>query len=451
MDFTLFKHERPASRWIPPVLILIAVLWIGFRGLSRSLWLDEVWVANSIRENSLAGMFWGGGWLQTSPPLFLLIARAVTMPRVVTLIFAILAATGVHLASFKKAPQWATLASAALMFPPLAVEYFNSFKQYGAEAAAVALILWVAQFRWTILCAALVLLMPLAYPLAFLIPGLVFYIWKRDGARPAVSIALSSAAMLGLLYVFFIQPNTSPSLWRYWSTGKTTSWPLAVGAILFCAWSLWKRDWYLLASAAPILLLRVAEFFGWYPASPRTSLFVRPCLILAAVVVLKDVPIRFAAVPAVVWALFTAATYKPEPFEDYPAAISYLRQHVRPGDMLLVHADAREGFRYYAPDMMARAKFGSTGWPCCPRAHDAAPNSSTDPAVRADLDRLVPRGFHGTAWLFYANRPLHWKYIGLDEGDLWRRHLWERGCPPGEYVDLPNLVISPAQCEAMTH
>jgi len=359
-----------------------------------------------------------------------------------------------YLAARKAAPQWASLATAALMFPVLAVEYFTSFKQYGAEAAAVALILWAAQGRWQILAVALLLLMPLAYPLAFLIPGLVFYVWVRDGRRPAQTIAAVSAAMLAVLYIFFIQPNTSPSLWRYWSTSDATSWPLAVSAIAFCAWALRKKDGFLLACALPALLLSIAQFLHWYPASPRTSLFIRPCLILSAVVVLRNVPIRFAAVPAVAWALFTAATYKPEPFEDYPAAIAYLREHVKPGDMLLVHADAREGFRFYAPDMapdmMPRATFGSTGWPCCTRSWNAAPGSSKESYVRADLDRLVPRDFHGTVWLFYANRPLHWKYIGLDEGDLWRRYLWDRGCPPGKYVDLPNLVISPAQCGAMT-
>src|SRR5689334_16091070 len=96
MDFTLFKHERPISRLVPPVLLLSAVLWLGFRGLSRSLWLDEVWVANSIRENSLAGMFWGGEWLQTSPPLFLWIARLFDSStetfRAVPLLFAVIAA-----------------------------------------------------------------------------------------------------------------------------------------------------------------------------------------------------------------------------------------------------------------------------------------------------------------------------------------------------------------------
>lgn len=446
MDFTLFKHDKHLRRLVPPVLLWITVLWIGFRGLSRGLWLDEVWVANSLRESSLAAMFWGGEWLQTSPPLFLLIARVVDGVRVVPLLFASVATIAMYLAARKIAPHWAALATATLMFPAVAIEYFTSFKQYGAEAATVALILWAAQFRWTILCTALLLLMPLAYPLAFLIPGLVLYVRTRDGLRPALTLALSSAAMLALLYVVFIQPNTAPSLWAYWATSHMTSWPMAAVAIAFCAWALWKRDWFLLACALPALLLGAAEFAGWYPASPRTRLFVRPCLILAAVILLRNIPIRYAAIPAIAWGLATAATYRPEPFEDYPAAISYLREHVQPGDMLLVHADAREGFRFYAPDLMRRATFGSTGWPCCSRAHEAAPNSSSEAAVRADLDRMVPRDFHGAVWLFYANRPLHWKYIGLDEGDLWRRHLWDRGCPPGKYIDLPNLVISPAIC-----
>jgi hypothetical protein len=51
-------------------------------------------------------------------------------------------------------------------------------------------------------------------------------------------------------------------------------------------------------------------------------------------------------------------------------------------------------------------------------------------------------------WLVYSNRALHWRYLGLDEGHLWRHVPWERGCPPAGYVDLTNVVISPADCNS---
>jgi hypothetical protein len=59
---------------------------------------------------------------------------------------------------------------------------------------------------------------------------------------------------------------------------------------------------------------------------------------------------------------------------------------------------------------------------------------------------MIPAGFTGRVWLVFANRDLHWQYIGLDEGKLWRNTVWERGCPPGPYMDFGNLVLSPMEC-----
>jgi uncharacterized membrane protein len=37
--------------------------------------MDEAWVANSILTENIAGMFYYDSWLQTTPPLYLLLAR----------------------------------------------------------------------------------------------------------------------------------------------------------------------------------------------------------------------------------------------------------------------------------------------------------------------------------------------------------------------------------------
>jgi hypothetical protein len=153
-----------------------------------------------------------------------------------------------------------------------------------------------------------------------------------------------------------------------------------------------------------------------------------------------------APVAAIGLAVTALWTYRSEPFEDYPAAVAYLREHVASNDLLLVHPDARQGLELYSAmaGWNPKARYGTTGWPCCLRGR--TPVQSTEAAVRADLEASVPSDFKGRVWLFYANRPLHWQYIGLNEGELWRKVLWDRGCPPGEYVALPNLVISPMQC-----
>ncbi|MEO5925311.1 MAG: hypothetical protein ABIR70_15930 [Bryobacteraceae bacterium] len=455
MELLLFKHGRRVAG----VLAALGVLWIGTQGIHRSLWLDEAWVANSIHASSLAEMFWRGEWLQTSPPLFLLIARAAVgvfglsteTLRAVPLLFACIAGIAIWRAAGRIAP----LAVAALLFPSVAVEYFGAFKQYGAEAAAVTLALWATVeyrrlgFVWY--CAIITGLLPLAYPLAFLLPGLIWFVWREDGVRRAVILATSAGAMLTGLYFFFIQPNVEPSLWSYWSgsfdeayTPGVWLW-IAASAFLTIRAALQKK-WVAFACALPCLLLVAAELLGWYPASPRTRLFVRPCFILAAAMFLEEFRDWkwLPSAVAIALTVFAVSTYRSEPFEDYPAAVAYLRAHVAPGDLLLVHPDARQGLLLYAPDLPAR--YGNTGWPCCARGR--VPVKSTEAAVQNDLARLVPPEFRGRVWLFYANRPLHWEYLGLNEGELWRKLLWDRGCPPEEYVALPNIAISPMQCGA---
>jgi len=135
--------------------------------------------------------------------------------------------------------------------------------------------------------------------------------------------------------------------------------------------------------------------------------------------------------------------------EDFAAAVRFLQQRVKPGDLLLVHACCKEGFLLYSkmedwnpPQVL----YGDTGWPCCARGKDARPGISTGSAVTGDLDAKIPRGYSGRIWLLFTTRPTHWSYVGLDEGEIWRKHLWERGCPPGPYLRFENLAVSPMDC-----
>jgi hypothetical protein len=135
-----------------------------------------------------------------------------------------------------------------------------------------------------------------------------------------------------------------------------------------------------------------------------------------------------------------------KPVEDYTAAVSYLREHAQPEDRIILHADAREGMRlaFTIARWEPKVEYGSTGWPCCLRS---SPPRSTEADVRADLARLIPTDYRGRVWIVYGNRTLHWKYLGLDEGFLWRHVPWERGCLPTGYLDFTNVVISPADCK----
>jgi len=458
MDISLLKHVARGACW----LVLLAGVFVGLQGIHRSLWLDEAWVANSIRAISLGEMFWDGEWLQTSPPLFLLLARlavgvfglSTETLRAVPLAFACLAGIVIWGAARRVAPAWAPLAIAALLFPDIAVEYFNSFKQYGAEAAAVAVVLWATveyQRLGFVLYFSLVAgLLALAYPLAFLVPGLVLFVYATDGTRRAATLATGCAAMLAALYWFFIRPNVAPSLWDYWGQASygPGMWLWTAAVSLLTTRAALRRNYIELACLLPCMLLIAAELSDWYPASPRMRLFIRPCFILAVAMLLEEfVKWKWLApIAAVGLAITTAATHRSEPLEDYAAAVSYLREHVALSDLLVVHPDARQGLQLYAaiagwdPPVL----YANTGWPCCARGR--TPVKSSEAVVRANLATLIPETFHRRVWLFYANRPLHWDYIGRNEGELWRKLLWDRGCPPAEYIALPNLVISPMQC-----
>jgi hypothetical protein len=217
--------------------------------------------------------------------------------------------------------------------------------------------------------------------------------------------------------------------------------------------------------ALPYVLFAIAEAAGWYPQSPRTNLFLRPCLLLILIIaaeeifsrvgnsgrrVALDAAVTLLAILMVVLGMrkqFHEGRFQPE--EDFAGVIRYLSKNVQPSDIILVHAANREGFLLYT-NMQAwhpsNVVFSDTGWPCCPRGKDARPNSSTERAVIADLDARIPRDFAGRVWLFQSARPSHWDYVGLDEGDAWSRYFWNRNCRPGPYIRFPNLGISPVIC-----
>jgi hypothetical protein len=159
----------------------------------------------------------------------------------------------------------------------------------------------------------------------------------------------------------------------------------------------------------------------------------------------QRVAILLAAAVAVsgMWRDVREARDRPQ--EDLAGAMRYLRQNAGPQDLLLVHASNREGFRLYSAMggwSGPRPVYGDTGAPCCLRI----PSRQTDAA--SDIGVKVPAGYSGRVWLFYTTRPSHWDYVGRNEGEVWRGYLWEHGCPPGPYIALANLAISPMDCDS---
>jgi len=466
------------------VALLALTLVLGLYGIQRSLWLDEAWVANSVNAPALDGMFYYPNWLQTSPPLFLLLTRAAVsvfglstvVLRSVPLLLSVVAVAGMLAAARKMvSPPFAVLATAVLAFHPTVVEYFRSFKQYGGEVAATGLVLWAAvtylqqpqSRQFYLLLGVTVAAMTLSYPTVFLLPGLILVVALGDRLR-AITLAGVSGLVLAFLYWFFVRPNYTASLRAYWKSDPG-HWltPGMIAVVAFCAVvaarTAWNRDRVSILLVAPCVLLFASELLGWYPASPRTQLFVRPCFLLLLAVNAEDLvtftkwkrgPLDAIVVlaAAVVMLLgvrkqFHEGRFQPE--EDMSGAVRYLRKNVGPSDLVLVHPSLQEGFLLYTAIQGWTAKpvvYGDTGWPCCPRDKPAGVDISTPEKIRRDLDSKIPQDFHGRIWLFYTDRPLHWQYVRVEDPKLWQNYFWGRGCRPELYIRFANLGLTPMTC-----
>ena len=434
------------------ILVLIAALAMGLYGIERSLWLDETWVANSVLQPTLSGMFNYPDWLQTTPPLFLLLERWVVeifglsnvTLRIIPLALSLVAVGALMAAASRVvSPPFAVLGGALMAFHPTVIEYSHTLKQYSGEMAAAAIILLVvtSQRRFWWLVAAFVLLLPLAYAVVFLLPGVAIFI----GARRAVWVALASGAMLAILYAFFIRPNTSPLLRGFWvhsAQGLTRG---LLIALLFCVAAIvYMRSRVALVALLPCFLLAATTALQWYPNSPRTRLFVLPGFFLASVMVAEKLigKRRIVLVVAIGYMAITAwkqvRAHRNRPEEDYAGAVQYLRDHAAPQDQILVHASVKEGFKLYTrmDNWNHPVVYGDTGYPCCRRS------VSTKSPVE-DLEGKIP---NGRLWLFYSTRASHWQYVGRDESELWRAYLSSHGCAQGSITNLPNLAITQMDC-----
>ncbi len=154
----------------------------------------------SVNAPSLSGMFYPN-WLQTSPPLFLLLARAAVRVFGLSTVslrsvrcISLVAVWAMGAARKVVSPPFAVLATAVLAFHPTVVEYFRSFKQYGGEVAATGLVLWAAvtylkqpgRQQFYVMLGVTVGAMALAYPTVFLLPGLILVVALGNRMRAAV-------------------------------------------------------------------------------------------------------------------------------------------------------------------------------------------------------------------------------------------------------------------------
>jgi len=376
--------------------------------LHHSLWVDEAWVADSVR----ARITLVPSMTSSTPLGWTLLLRLVPFGgpqrlRLVPLAFTMLAAAAGYLLGRElRLNRYVTgiLTGAAVLLSP-ALLLRDDLKQYTAEAFA-CLVLWVLVARveneWRLrrliaiaavgsfglLFANTVIFIGVAAMASLALACLV----RRDYRRlPAIAGASAGMLIVSLvIYVTVIHRGVTPRLvadWHahYMPTASPSAAahflsrqlqhlapymgfrPLiidAAAALAGIAALIWLRR-YALAAMFPIMLalVIVASAARKYPFGDlRTSTFwlvTVPVLMAIAVAAAaqlagridRRLPLLVAVVALAVWVPATNKyiRFHSIPNEDVHSEISYLEAHFRHGDVVLVSYGASFGFAYYYP------------------------------------------------------------------------------------------------------
>jgi hypothetical protein len=376
--------------------------------LRQSFWVDEAWVADTVRApiglaHSL-GLITPLGWT--------LLLRLVPFGgperlRLVPLAFAALtAATGYLFGRELRLTRFSTgilTGAAALLSPIMLVE--NDLKQYTAEAFA-CLVIWTLVARieneWRLrrlVAIAAVASVGLLFASTLIFVGvaavasLALECLVTRRYRRLIELAGAAAGMLMVslvIYELVLRPEITPKVVAYWASFYVPT-RSASGAVSFImlGWHdlaaymgfpslivdtvlalagiaalIWLRR-YALAAMLPVTLalVIVASAARKYPfGDPRTSTFwlvAVPVLMAVAVAAAgklgakidRRVPLLVTAAALAVWVPATNAYIRSHsiPVEDVHSEVTYLDAHFRHGDVVIVSYGASYGFAYYYP------------------------------------------------------------------------------------------------------
>jgi hypothetical protein len=249
------KPKRIAVGRPVGLIVLFALLVAGVVSrvyfLDRSVWLDEAWVANSLLARSLGEAFYYDAWLQTSPPLFIVLGRVFTyffgtsnvalraLPAISGIIAVVLLA---FLALRLLRPSFALLALLLFVFSPRTILYSQSVKQYSTDVLSTIGLLTLGQVylekysdRWFYgLLAGVIVLSFLSYPAMLFFPFVLFcaltqrdaQLQVNDGQKktridwPRAVLVAAAAVLVGATnYFFFIAPNKNSALTEFFQEG----------------------------------------------------------------------------------------------------------------------------------------------------------------------------------------------------------------------------------------
>ncbi len=525
--------QSPVPYYSLASLLILIRLILDIPALGRSFWTDEVWVANSIASPSLKQLFYPEAWLQTTAPLFLLLVRGATMLagiseislRLIPYLMAALAAIGFSILARRllQTPA-AILATALFFFTPQLLVFARQLKQYSAELAATVMILLAAHFylssrtnrTFLIVLATTLVGLCLGYGLAFMLPSLLLMtIWPLFSTKSAIEekrkallhfscLALIAAGTLIAEYYYFVLPNSSETLTKYWQHGANES---LVKVFARQSFQLFQRSlpflpsrlpgqepsqWLILLALASVLMsglltmirhtakapllilayttilsLLTADLVGIYPAIDRTSFFTLPLtvflladgfhsfwLLTIGRLQIKHDNVVFTSLALLMSLAFGLSYTNPAAgkgelnFEDYQSAIQYLKTKAGPVDILFVHGASVEAYRFYSRQlqwMPYRAYTADSGWPCCARNRDTSNGNSSD-QFTADLEVKLPWPMRGRLWTLYTNRLNHYQFQGFDERPVAATYIKSKGCKPVSTPGFLQVGVSAWDC-----
>lgn len=526
MNFIQRVVRSTSLRWVGYAAALITAacgLWLRAANLGRSLWLDEAWVANSVLATTLGDMFYYERWVQTTPPLFLLLTRywvrwgglSNEALRAIPVVSSVLAGLIMFLLARRLMSRWTALLAWTLLFlSPTAITWARYLKQYSTELLVTALLLWLcvryleqpAVRRFALLAGAALVGLLASYPTALLLPGIALALAGRSLVR-AAQLAVGGSAVAAAVHFLFVRPNQSRDLEAFffprddarglmervannallylahlpvpsrvllaeWVTGLAAVAFIGVGFLLAVrrfrrGRRLWLEAYVICLSPCAVML--VCDALGLYPVTQRTTLFATPALVLVFAMSLDLLhgPLRlrlgggwhrplsrFGVIGLIAVACLSALGRLPAdeirlPNEEVAAAVEFLQRHVGPKDVVWVHASSSESFRLYQRMLGwqdAPARFGQTGWPCCPRGVESQRGMGSPEKVRADVDAQLPAGIAQTVWILNTTRAAHWRFVGVDEAAEFGAVLRQRGCREQPGPRFHNIAVGRFHC-----
>ena len=405
---------RPSRWWVDAVLVamLLPLAVIARRPgylFSHAFWLDEGWVADSVRaplhQLRLLTSSTPIGWT-----LMLRLIPDVGPPerlRALPLAFGVLSVVVAYLLGRQLGRVAAVAAGLAAALAPTALRN-HSLKQYSADAFVTLLLLWLtarveagwSRPRLVALCLACVpavlishvtVFVSAAVLVALALRALVERRWERLGW--VVALGLGVAAIEAAVYLAFVAAGNSPALNRWWADdmvplgdglGPAASflaarsaealgrvgfgpWPLAAALVAAGLVALWRSRRPVVATAVCLLAaeLLVGAVTRRYPfLDERTGLFFTTLLTvcgalgIAAVVAWSarrwaTLPLGVAAAVGAGLLLAPAAhtnAIHPMPPSTMRQQVSYVLAHRQPGDVVVVGMAASFPFAYYWPE-----------------------------------------------------------------------------------------------------